>query len=357
MYPSVKFQRASSDLESFTAVRKSDTSQKLQNENGHFSGAEAREFYESLLKESTETCSKRDSRRSKRGENSESTVKNISKTKKVGANVSKCELNVKSKSPCSNTRQENLFLKMAQDGDVDGLRRFIRDNKVNIDATDPFGWTALMCAAKSGHKTCVTLLLREGADAKLKNNQGQTAMDIAKQSGIRDVFDCRRRSARKRRSDVSLEFASTVEQMCDTCKIKFFGSKHKHDTSTAHLFNCQYKSERTFYHIPEDNIGFKLMKRKGWDQEKGLGPEGTGRKFPVKTILKQDRQGLGNKSKKKAKITHFSACDTSAVESTRAGMSSRGLRVPRQTSTKKLIQKQERDRKWEHNLRVYMNTE
>ena len=269
MYPSVKFQRASSDLESFTAVRKSDTSQKLQNENGHFSGAEAREFYESLLKESTETCSKRDSRRSKTGENSESTVKNISKTKKVGANVSKCELNVNSKSPCSNTRQENLFLKMAQDGDVDGLCRFIRDNKVNIDATDPFGWTALMCAAKSGHKTCVTLLLREGADAKLKNNQGQTAMDIAKKSGIRDVFDCRRRSGRKRRSNVSLESASTVEQMCDTCKIKFFGSKHEHDTSTAHLFNCQYKSERTFYHIPEDNIGFKLMKRKGWDQEKG----------------------------------------------------------------------------------------
>ena len=89
----------------------------------------------------------------------------------------------------------------------------------------------------------------------------------------------------------------------------------------------------------------------------GLGPEGTGRKYPVKTILKQDRSGLGSKNKEKAKITHFSACDTSAVENTNDRKLSGGLRVPRRTWKKKLVQKQKEDRKWEHNLRVYMNTE
>ena len=353
MYPSVKFQRASCDLQSFTPVRKSDIS---QNEDGHFFFFFAREFYESLLQEDTKPDSNRSSSHNKRRKKSDSTVGNISKTKQVRENLdTKSSTDFKNKELCDK-RQENLFLKMAQDGDVDGLQWFIRGNKVDINATDSFGWTALMCAAKNGHKACITFLLTKGADDKLQNKQGHTAKDIAKQSGHRDVFDCRRKSTRKRKQD-SFKFMSPVEYTCDICKTKFFGSKHEHNTSTAHLFNCQYKSEKTFYHIPEDNIGFKLMKQKGWDKEKGLGPEGTGRKFPVKTILKQDRCGLGSKNKEKAKITHFSACDTSAVENTNDGKSSGGLRVPRRRWKKKLIQKQEEDRKWEHNLRVYMNTE
>ena len=89
----------------------------------------------------------------------------------------------------------------------------------------------------------------------------------------------------------------------------------------------------------------------------GLGPEGTGRKFPIKTVLKQDRQGVGCKSKKKAKITHFSAHDTRAVGSMEEGKTKRGSRVPRKTWKKNLLEKQEKEKKWEHNLRVYMNTD
>ena len=85
----------------------------------------------------------------------------------------------------------------------------------------------------------------------------------------------------------------------------------------------------------------------------------------MKTILKQDRQGFGSKSKEKAKITHFSARDTSAVEGkkdagTSGGFSggfSGGLRAPRRTWKRNLIKKQEKDKRWEQNLRVYMNTE
>ena len=266
MYPSVKFQRASCDLQSFTPVRKlSDIS---QNEHGHFSGAEAREFYESLLQEDTETDSKRSPSHNKRRKKSDSTVENISKTKQVRENLNRMSgIDFKNKEVC-NKRQGNLFLKMAQDGDIDGLQWFIRENKVDINTADSFGWTALMCAAKNGHKACITFLLRKGANDNLKNKQGHTAQDIAKQSGNRDIFDCSRKSTRKRKQD-SLEFLSHVEHTCDICKIKFFGSKNEHNTSTAHLFNCQYKSDKTFYHIPEDNIGFKLMKQKGWDKEKG----------------------------------------------------------------------------------------
>ena len=261
MYPSVKFLRASSNLQSFTPVRKSDICQN--NQNGNFSGAEAREFYEGLLQENNETYSDRSPRHSKRRKKSETTAKYLSKRKQINKNVNR-ESDIDFKNKALSKRQENLFLKMAQDGDTDGLQGFIRDNKVNINATDSFGWTALMCAAKSGHKACIRLLLNQGADETLQNNLGHTAMDIAKQSGHQDVFD--RREKTRRRCE-SLD--SSVEQTCNICKTNFFGPKVEHDTSTAHLFNCQYKSEKTFYHIPEDNIGFRLMQQKGWDKEKG----------------------------------------------------------------------------------------
>ena len=266
MYPCVKFQRASTNLESFTAVRKSDVSQNWQNENGTLSGNEAREFYESLLEQGTVTCSKRHPRRYSRDDSSESAVESCVKTKSLYAHRRNIQCKDKQS---SDARQENVFLRMAQDGDIDGLQGLIKYNKVDINATDQFGWTALMCAARSGHRACVKLLLEKGADVKLQNNQGHTAKDIAKQSGIQDVLASHRKSMRKRKSTSCLDVMASVKQTCDTCRTKFYGSRKEHDTSTAHLFNCQYKSEKTFYHIPENNIGFKLMKQKGWDEEKG----------------------------------------------------------------------------------------
>ena len=50
-------------------------------------------------------------------------------------------------------------------------------NSVNIG-----GWTALMHASCRGHADVVAYLLNEcGADQKLKNNLGRTALDIARE--------------------------------------------------------------------------------------------------------------------------------------------------------------------------------
>lgn len=70
--------------------------------------------------------------------------------------------------------------------------------------------------------------------------------------------------------------------------------------------------------------------------------------------MKQDRHGLGSNSKKKPRITHFTACDISAVKDKN---SRQRLRVPQQKWRKINIQKQKKDRKWEQNLRAYMNAE
>jgi hypothetical protein len=47
-----------------------------------------------------------------------------------------------------------------------------------------------------------------------------------------------------------------------------------------------------------------MMLRSGWDGRKGLGPEGHGQRYPVKTILKKDRKCLGSLKEEKPKIMY-----------------------------------------------------
>ena len=88
----------------------------------------------------------------------------------------------------------------------------------------------------------------------------------------------------------------------------------------------------------------------------GLGPEGIGRKFPVKTVLKRDRSGFGIGTNKKARVTHFGPGDESAIKGRRAKMDKKE-RVQRKVSKKEKQAKKRNERMWEQNLRIYMNTD
>ena len=52
---------------------------------------------------------------------------------------------------------------------------------IEVDKRNIDGYTALMSAAGQGHTRVVELLLEAGADPSLKNEQGQTAEDLARQ--------------------------------------------------------------------------------------------------------------------------------------------------------------------------------
>ena len=146
---------------------------------------------------------------------------------------------------------------------------------------------------------------------------------------------------------------------CDICKIDFKEtSRTEHESSTVHLFNCQHKPQSTHYYIPEGNIGFKLLLKDGWDKEQGLGPEGKGLKFPVKTVLKRDRQGLGanpDDPKSKPRVTHFQPHDVAAVKKPKKDPSEKKMRA--NTLSRKSRQRKEmKERAWEMDFRQSFNT-
>ena len=53
---------------------------------------------------------------------------------------------------------------------------------INIDAEN-VGWTALHLAALNGHLDIVSILLNKGASTAIRNREGKTALDIAREEG------------------------------------------------------------------------------------------------------------------------------------------------------------------------------
>ena len=65
--------------------------------------------------------------------------------------------------------------------------RLLLEHHAYIDAESPNGTTPLMMAAHYGHPSVVKLLLEEGADPLLKNQQGLSAIDFANRAQRADA--------------------------------------------------------------------------------------------------------------------------------------------------------------------------
>jgi len=65
--------------------------------------------------------------------------------------------------------------------------RLLLEHHAYIDAASPNGTTPLMMAAQYGHPGVVRLLLEEGADASLRNEQGLSALDFAQRAQRKDA--------------------------------------------------------------------------------------------------------------------------------------------------------------------------
>jgi uncharacterized protein len=67
--------------------------------------------------------------------------------------------------------------------------RLLLEHHAYIDAESPNKTTPLMMAAMYGDRSVVRLLVEEGADASLRNEQGLTAVDFARRADRQDMAD------------------------------------------------------------------------------------------------------------------------------------------------------------------------
>lgn len=80
------------------------------------------------------------------------------------------------------------FFDAARQGDFVAVQRFLKDDPALAGSKDEkFGASALHWAALRGHQAIVGLLLAQGADVTLKNNDGETPLQVAERAKQEEV--------------------------------------------------------------------------------------------------------------------------------------------------------------------------
>lgn len=86
------------------------------------------------------------------------------------------------------------------ESDSAAMVRLLLEHHAYIDAESPNRSTPLMLASMYGHRDLVPLLLEEGADPSLRNEQGLTAVDFARRADRDDVAELIAQRIRQRRA-------------------------------------------------------------------------------------------------------------------------------------------------------------
>jgi ankyrin repeat protein len=80
------------------------------------------------------------------------------------------------------------FIKAFRSGHVAVVKIFLKKN-TRIDPTRTMKYTDLMVASMNGHTDIVRMLLERGANPGLKDSQGKTAIDYARNSDVRSLIE------------------------------------------------------------------------------------------------------------------------------------------------------------------------
>lgn len=270
-------------------------------------GEEAKRFYEDLLEEEAVAGTSR---------NTDSSQTDLSEEQSSSEDD---EASLDNKKCC--TKTIHTAMKHAQNNEDESLQRML-ENGLSVNAKDEYGWSLLMVAACGGAKAVVKTLLERKARTGIRDSKGNTAIYLAMLKGHQDIVNMlikankRKKEDSGAKEDIASSSSNRIEKFyCDVCKITIETSTRlQHETSIVHQFNLGSGSNKTIYGIPASNKGFQILVNQGWDTEKGLGPDSSGSKFPVKTALKNDRKGLGADNETSRRVTHFGPGDASAVK-------------------------------------------
>lgn len=220
------------------------------------------------------------------------------------------------------------------------------------DARDPYQWTPLMVATSANSAECVKILKAYGANIHLSDRGGNSAMSIAKSKGFFQILSILKSenpvsSQESRTNPESTESKDQKEAFCEECQMTFVDFPGRlHKATVTHMLKAEQSSIRTIYGISEANKGFRMMIKGGWDKDKGLGPEGSGKKFPVKTMLKRDRKGVGAEDSARLRVTHFKPNDPAAVSNWFRDRRERETTLNKRARESKLKRDQRREKRF-----------
>ena len=95
-----------------------------------------------------------------------------------------------SKTEISGTPYQKIFQEAVRNGDHDELQRILeeRQEKVNVNLFDTEGQTALHQSCLDGNFALVKLLVKFGADVRLANRDGWSALHIAAYGGHQEIM-------------------------------------------------------------------------------------------------------------------------------------------------------------------------
>ena len=298
-------------------------------------GKEIASFYRELIAEKNESDAIKLKQMEKanmgvEASTSTNTLPEISTTSSMPKKKRKSEVKQVSQEPLTE-RDERLWFKAAASNDLKKIKELL-SRGMAINAVDFWGLTALICAAASGAEEVVEYFMEHQADWTIKNQTGFTAANLARRKGHFEIaeyienFGFVLNTFLTRINLLFLFFSSSSlssfipdpsEQssstFCEHCNQNFVNLQDHH-CSIVHIVNTSQPPRPGYaYGIPTSNVGYQLLKERGWTEAHGLGRQGEGRKYPLKTTLKRDRTGLGI-HKLQPKVTHFEAGDLDAVK-------------------------------------------
>ncbi|KDP26774.1 hypothetical protein JCGZ_17932 [Jatropha curcas] len=89
----------------------------------------------------------------------------------------------------SNLSKFSPLMFVVQANDIKALRKLIERTDIDLDEQDDDGFSAAMVAAASGHVEAFRLLVYAGANVKLQNKYGETAISLSESSHHGEVIE------------------------------------------------------------------------------------------------------------------------------------------------------------------------
>ncbi|CAH0588874.1 unnamed protein product [Chrysodeixis includens] len=201
----------------------------------------------------------------------------------------------------SDLSNKDLFITV-QDNDVNKLKRALDKCPDRVHVLDEFGWSLLMIACQANSVDVVKLLLKKGVDVNIRDKAGNSARSLViknKNYVLADVLiNYKHKEKPRQTTDSKIKVKSKEKIQCETCG-NLYLDREEHLSSTIHNINASKgKKIPASYVIPINNVGYQLMLKNGWDKNTGLGKDGSGKLYPIKTVQKKDRKGIGHEKRK-----------------------------------------------------------